>query len=154
MKKFPEIKGRNLEGKNYTLPYTLEGKYNIVIVPFLQYQQLIVNPWVDYLAKLQKKFPFFEFYEIPTLSMGYTPMRFMIDGGMKAGIADLKARQRTITIYINKRKFKKKLGIKTEKTIYLYLLKNDEILWSDKGELTENKGKSLEDFLEEINQDK
>jgi hypothetical protein len=150
MKKFPKVKGSNLEGKDYTLPYDLEGEYNLVIIPFLQYQQLIVNPWVDYLTNLQKKFPFFEFYEIPTLSIGYTPMKFMIDGGMKAGIADLIARQRTITIYINKIKFKKKLGIKTEKIIYIYLLKNDEILWEETGDFSDEKVKNLENILSKI----
>jgi len=80
-------------------------------------------------------------------------MRFMIDGGMKAGIPSLETRQRTITIYINKNKFKRKLGIKTEQTIYIYLLKNDEILWQETGELTEEKIKSLEDFFTNIKDD-
>ena len=150
MKKFPEVKGKNLEGKNYTLPYDLEGKYNIVIVPFLQYQQFIVNHWTDYLANLQEKFSFFEFYEIPALALGYTAMRFIIDGGMKAGIPDLRTRQRTITIYTNKMKFKRKLGIKTEQLIYIYVLKNDEILWEETGDLTEEKAQTLENYLSKI----
>ncbi|MBK5114221.1 MAG: hypothetical protein KGD59_03520 [Candidatus Heimdallarchaeota archaeon] len=153
MKKFPEVKGKDLEGKNYIVPYDLEGEYNIVIVPFLQYQQYIVNQWTDYLANLQKKHSFFEFYEIPTLALGYTAMRFIIDGGMRAGIPDLKTRQRTITTYINKMKFKKKLGIKSEKLINIYLLKKDEILWEEKGDLTEEKAQALEIFLSKLNCD-
>ncbi|NPE09371.1 MAG: hypothetical protein GNW80_13880 [Asgard group archaeon] len=153
MKKFPEVKGKNLEGKKYTLPYDLEGEYNIVIVPFLQYQQFIVNNWTDYLAKLQKKYSIFEFYEIPALALGYTAMRFIIDGGMKAGIPDLRTRQRTITAYINKMKFKKKLGIETEQLIYIYLLKKDEILWEENGDLTEEKAQALENFLSKLTQE-
>ncbi|NHK29825.1 MAG: hypothetical protein FK730_00640 [Asgard group archaeon] len=150
MKKFPEINGKNLEGKKFTLPFDLEGEYNIVIVPFLQYQQLIVNNWTVFLDKLQKKYPFFEYYEIPTLAIGYKAMRFAIDGGMRAGIQDLRTRQRTITVYINKKKFEKKLDIETEQFIYIYLLKNDEILWEEKGDLTEEKAQSLENFLSKL----
>lgn len=150
MRKFPEVKGKNLEGKNYTLPYDLEGEYNIVIVPFLQYQQFIVNNWTEYLDNLQKKYSFFEYYEIPTLALGYKAVRFVIDGGMRAGIQDLRTRQRTITVYVNKKKFEKKLGIETEQFIYIYLLKNEEILWEEKGDLTEEKAQALEIFLSKL----
>ncbi|HUT79706.1 MAG TPA: hypothetical protein VMZ29_00775 [Candidatus Bathyarchaeia archaeon] len=147
MKKFPEVKGKDLEGKNYTLPFDLKGELNIVIVPFLQYQQFIVNHWTEYLEELQKKYPFVEFYEVPTLAKGYTAVRFIIDGGMRGGIPDIKTRQRTITVYINKKKFKKELGIETEEMINIYLLRKDEILWEEKGDITEEKTRILETII-------
>ena len=151
MKKFPKINGKNLEGKRYSLPFDLEGKYNIVIVPFLQHQQFIVNHWTDFLEQLQKKYSFFEYYEVPTLATSYSAMRFMIDGGMRAGIPDLRTRQRTITVYLNKRKFKNKLEIDTEEFIYIYLLEGDNIIWEEKGDITDQKAHSLENFLKNIN---
>jgi len=151
MKQFPKISGKDLEGKEYTLPFDLQGEYNIVIVPFLRHQQIVVNYWVAYLEELSKKIPIFEFYEIPTLSLGYSAARFMIDGGMRAGIPDIKTRKRTITVYINKNRFKKQLGIRTEQYISIFLLKNDEIIWEERGDFTKEKGQSLENFLSNLN---
>jgi len=97
---------------------------------------------------LEDRYPKFRFYEIPTLSNGYKIMRFMIDGGMRAGIPDKRVRKRTITIYINKSKFKKQLNITSEDTIYLFLInKKGEIIWRSEGEFNPIKAKVLEDKL-------
>lgn len=149
MKKFPNIKGSNLEGRKFNIPKDLDGELNILIIPFLRYQQYLVDRWVTHLAKLQKKYPFFKFYEIPTLAKAYSTVRFMINGGMRAGIPDIKTRERTITVYTLKGPLKKKLGINTEETIYIYLLKGDEILWEECGEVTEEIVAKLEDILKE-----
>lgn len=147
--KFPEISGSNLEGENYTLPYDLKGELNIIIIPFLRQQQYSVNKWAAYLANVKKSYSFIDFYEVPTLAVGYGLMRFMIDGGMRAGIPNPDTREHTITLYTNKAKFKKKLGIKTEKKIYLYLVnRKGKILWQSEGEITEEKKNSLVKTLE------
>ncbi|NHJ05950.1 MAG: hypothetical protein EAX90_14075 [Candidatus Heimdallarchaeota archaeon] len=151
MKKFPNIKGSNLEGRKFSIPKDLDGELNFLIIPFLRHQQFLVDRWVIHLSKLQKKYPFFEYYEIPTLAKTYTTVRFMIDGGMRAGIPDVKTRERTITVYTLKGPLKKKLGIDTEQTIYLYLLKGDLILWEEFGEVTEEKVAKLEEVLIESN---
>lgn len=144
MKLFPAVEGSNLEGKKFKIPFDLDGELNLVIIPFLQYQQFTVDKWTNLLSSLEQKYSSFRYYEIPTLSIGYIPMRLMIDGGMRAGIPSIQTRNRTITIYINKKKFKKKLGIKTEETIYLFLLKNNEILWEESGSPSTEKIEDLE----------
>ena len=150
--KFPEVIGSNLEFREFKLPYGFEAKHNIVIVPFHRSHQALVDQWAPYLSKLVSKFPDLEFYEIPTLSKGYKLMRFMIDGGMRAGIPNLKTRQRTITLYINKKDFKKQLNIQTEKTISLFLVnKNGEILWREQGGFTNQKAEELKKILFELN---
>jgi len=44
---FAEIKNKNLEGKSKYLPYELEGKANIVIIPFKRFQKMIVDDWAE-----------------------------------------------------------------------------------------------------------
>jgi hypothetical protein len=149
--KFPEVQGSNLEGKEYNLPYDLEQKLNLLIVPFRREQQVLVNEWSNFLRELIEKYSFFEFYEIPTLAKGYILMRFAIDGGMKAGIANKRTRERTITIYINKRKFKKQLQIQNENLIYLFLVNREgEIYWKEQGQFNEKKGNKLEKILKDL----
>jgi len=145
---FPQVSGQNLEFENFDLPYSLKGELNLVIIPFRRWHQDLVDEWSLYLNILEDRYPKFRFYEIPTLSNGYKIMRFMIDGGMRAGIPDKRVRKRTITIYINKSKFKKQLNITSEDTIYLFLInKKGEIIWRSEGEFNPIKAKVLEDKL-------
>ena len=75
-------------------------------------------------------------------------MSFVIDGGMRAGIPSKEVRERTITTYINKSKFKKALEIPNEQTIYLFLVnKKGEILWHQSGVYDDSKAEELTDYL-------
>jgi hypothetical protein len=72
----------------------------------------------------------------------------MIDGGMRAGIPNTQVRERTITVYTDKSKFKKALEIPNEKTIYLFLVnKKGEILWRESGVYDDSKAEELTDYL-------
>jgi hypothetical protein len=143
------VSGQNLEYENYNLPSTLKGELNLVIVPFQMWHQNLVNGWAGYLNDLEISYPYFKYYEVPTLSKGYKLMSFMIDGGMRAGIPDKSVRERTITLYINKNQFKKELSIKNEDTIYLFLInKKGEILWNTEGSFSMDKFIELQDYIE------
>lgn len=145
---FPEVSGQNLEFENFNLPYNLEGALNLLIIPFHRWHQSLVDEWSFHLNSLEKQYSNFKYYEIPTLSKGYKVMRFMIDGGMRAGIPDKVVRERTITLYINKTLFKKKLKILSEDTIYLFLInKKGEIIWRTEGRFGKHKLENLEKFL-------
>ena len=148
MMNFPSVSGQNLEFEAFKLPSALKGELNLVIIPFQMWHQNLVNGWAGYLNELEQRFSFFKYYEVPTLSKGYKLMSFMIDGGMRAGIADKSVRERTITVYINKSQFKRELNIRNEDTIYLFLVnKKGEILWTSEGTFSENKLIQLEDYL-------
>jgi len=145
---FPEVSGQNLEFENFNLPYNLEGTLNLVIIPFRRWHQNLVDEWSFHLNNLEKKYSNFKYYEIPTLNKGYKVMRFMIDGGMRSGIPDKAVRKRTITLYVNKTPFKKKLKIRSEDTIYLFLMnKNGEIIWRSEGSFDKKKFESLEEYI-------
>ncbi|TFG00318.1 MAG: hypothetical protein EU542_08190 [Promethearchaeota archaeon] len=145
---FPEVEGKNLESKSYKLPHDLEGELNILLIPFQRWHQNLVDSWGPYLEDIINRFTGVKFYEIPSLSSGYKMMSFVIDGGMRAGIPSKKVRERTITIYINKSRFKKALEIPNEQTIYIFLVnKKGEILWRESGVYNDAKAEELIDYL-------
>ncbi|MBD3196573.1 MAG: hypothetical protein GF317_16070 [Candidatus Lokiarchaeota archaeon] len=148
--KFPEVEGRNLEGTLFKLPYDLKGKLNLVIIAFKRNQQSLIDEWRFYLSQKIQNYEDFHIYELPSLNNSYRFMKFIIDGGMRAGIPDESIRQHTITLYLNKNSFKKALGIKTEDKIYLLLIDNNgNIIWRESGGFTSLK---FEDFEKNLSQ--
>jgi hypothetical protein len=125
---FPTVTGRNLEGRDLTLPGDFAGERNVVIVAFRQRQQRDVNSWLPALKELQREDLGLEIYEIPTLGRGWIPLRGWIDGGMASGIRDRGTREATITLYLAKGPFKEALGITTEREIQLLLMERDGVV--------------------------
>lgn len=145
---FPNVSGSSLDGKRFNLPRDLKGKVNIVIIAFRREQTDIIEQWATPLKEIMKADPSLEVYELPTLSRGYSPFRWWIDGGMRAGIVDEEARRRTITIYTNKRNFKVQLGIPNEETIYIFLVgKDGRIITRVQGDFTEEKHRQLQNAI-------
>lgn len=135
--KFPLVHGKNLNNEVLEFPKDFTHQYNVVLVAFQQWHQQLVNTWVQSLSKIENQRSDFKFYEFPTLAKGYKLMRFVIDGGMRAGIPDASTRDRTVTLYVNKDKFKQTLGISSEATIFLFLVSQiGDVLWFEKGERT------------------
>jgi hypothetical protein len=148
---FPTVKGNNLEKKQYKLPQDFEGKLNIVTVAFQQWQQGLVNSWVPFLEEIKQTHPEISFYELPTMSRGYKGMKFMIDGGMRMGIPDKNIRSRTITLYLDKKKFMKNLDINNDETIITFLVDTKgEIYLKIKGEFDSEKGKQIASKVNEL----
>jgi hypothetical protein len=138
--KFPKVSGKDLNGDLHTIPDTLEGKLNFLIVAFQRWHVRPMETWVPFLQTLVNEHPNIQFYELPTLREFNFITRWMIDSGMRGGIPSKEMRARTITLYLNKAEFEKALDIPTEDTIYLFLVDcNSNILWQDTGQFTEEK---------------
>lgn len=145
---FPNVPGSSLDGKRFNLPRDLKRKVNILIIAFRREQTGIIEQWATPLKEIMRADPSLEVYELPTLSRGYWPFRWWIDGGMRAGIVDEEARRRTITIYTNKRDFKVQLGIPNEETIYIFLVgKDGRIITRVQGDFTEEKHRQLQNAI-------
>jgi hypothetical protein len=122
---FPDVTGRNLEGRELRLPADFASERTVVLVAFRRRQQREVDSWLPELAAMRAADPGLAVYEIPTLSSGWIPLRGWIDGGMARGIADSAVREVTVTLYIDKGPFKDALGITSERTIQLLVLDRD-----------------------------
>jgi len=147
---FPVVSGYNLNRQEFELPRDFEGDYNLVIVPFKQYQQQIVNTWIPFAQDLEASFPGFIYYELPTIYEMPILSRTFINEGMRAGIPDQIARERTITLYLDKEAFKLALDIPTEDDIYLLLVNRDgDIAWRTSGAYTTEKANDLLQFIQD-----
>jgi hypothetical protein len=121
------------------LPKDFPGRLNVVVVAFRQDQVGLLASWEPFLEELEGEHGELKYYELPTLSSSYSPIRWWIDGGMRGGSRDQKARERTITLYTNKRNFKKALSLQSEDTIHVMLLAEGVVVWRAEGEHTREK---------------
>jgi hypothetical protein len=128
----------------FQFPRDFAGDLNLLFVPFLQYQQATVNTWVPFAQDLEASFPGVIYYELPTIDERPMLARTFINEGMRAGIPDQTARERTITLYIDMDKFMQATGIPDKNEVHTLLVNRDgEILWRTTGNFEEGKGEEL-----------
>jgi hypothetical protein len=125
---FPKVKGMNLEGEEKILPQDLKAPTNIVIVAFKREQQADVDTWIKALNPILESNTNLALYEIPTLKKFNFLMRYNINNGMRYGIPDKKARERTICVYLDKPSFRKKLAIENEDQIVVFVIDQKGII--------------------------
>jgi hypothetical protein len=148
---FPEVSGYNLDRKEFEFPRDFAGKHNLVIIAFQQNHQALVNTWLPFAQQLEEDIPGFVYYELPTIKEMSALSRTFINEGMRAGIPDQTARERTITLYLNKEEFKTTLNIPNENDIYLLLVEVDgSIVWRTKGSYSQEKADQLSELLERL----
>ncbi len=147
-KLFPKVSGSNLEGDVVSIPEDLEGENKLLLVAFKREQQEDVNTWLEATVDLLKKHSDFAVYEIPTIKEMNFLMRFNINNGMRYGIPSKSQRENTITLYIDKEKFKTILKIETEDEIHVFLVNDKaEIVWRAQGLASESFINSIEEYL-------
>jgi hypothetical protein len=145
---FQNCQGRNLNGKRFSLPKDFAGEKNIVFIAFERDQQRSVDTWLPFAREQVASHPNTAFYEVPVIGQMIGPVQSMIDGGMRRGIPDTKVRDITITLYLNKKRFRKTLAMPDERRIYALLLDNKGVvLWRSEGDFTPEKGASLQKAL-------
>ena len=148
---FPVVSGYNLDREEFVFPRDFGAEYNLVIVAFEQYHQNAVNTWIPFLQEVEAFHPSFMYYELPTIrSLPVVPRTF-INEGMRAGIPDQTARERTVTLYLDKEVFKDAVNISNEEEIHLLLVdKVGNILWRGSGPYSEDKADHLVDYLQSV----
>lgn len=148
---FPTVSGANLKRQEVEFPRDFGGRYNLVIVPFQQAQQRTVNTWIPFAQELEADYEGFMYYEFPTIRDMSALSRTFINEGMRAGIPDPVARERTVTLYLDKAEFKSALGIQSENDISLFLVDQDgHILWQTTGAYALEKAQELRERVERL----
>lgn len=148
---FPTVSGSNLERQEFEFPRDFAGDLNLLFIPFLQRQQLTVNTWIPFAQDLEWSFPGLVYYELPTIDEMPMLSRTFINEGMRAGIPDPKARQRTVTLYINTQEFMRATGIPGKGVVHILLVdRRGNILWRTTGEYSQAKGQDLVRVLQEL----
>jgi hypothetical protein len=147
---FHPVTGRNLERRTFKLPADFEGERNLILVAFKRSQQADVDTWTPFVRPLERDYPGFRIYELPTLASGFSIMRSIIDGGMRGGIPDSAVRAATITLYIDKKPFRQALNITTEDRIQAFLVDREgRVIWRTEGTFTQAAGDELVRVLQQ-----
>ena len=141
---FPDLEGTNLEKRDIALPAALPGKANLIIFGFVRDHQEDINTWIPRCEELEREVAGFRFFEVPFLAGRYRLIRFWIDGGMRRGIPDRAARERTITVYGGRSAAMRQLGITDLGKIYAFLIRpSGEVLWRSEGRWSRDKDTTL-----------
>ena len=129
-------------------PDNFAGAINLVFIAFLRQHQDLIDEWVPFVEQLAQETPGLHYYEFPTLPRKGPIYRTFLNEGMRAGIPSEATRARTITLYLDKRAFRKALDIDNEQNIWLYLFdKAGNVLWRVDGRFTQEKGEALRKAL-------
>jgi len=143
----PSMAGIDLLGEERPIPDSFKGDLNIVTFAFEREQQEMVNTWIDGLEPILENEVNVRYYEIPLIYEMNAVMRGWVNNGMRAGIPDEAARERTITVYTDRDKFLKMMSMDTT-TIYTVLVdQKGKILWRTDGVATDEKIKTLQGLL-------
>jgi hypothetical protein len=145
---FPEVRGSNLEGREFTLPADFDGDLNLVFVAFQRGQQKLVDTWLPFAKDAAARHARLRYYELPTIHEANSVVRWFIDNGMRRGISDVAAREATITLYLDKESFRRALRIPHEDTIYILLVDAEgRVVWKADGTYTGEHGMAIEQIV-------
>ncbi len=141
---FPTVSGSNLAREELEFPRDFAGELNLLFVPFLREQQAVVNTWIPYTEALESSTTGLVYYELPTIYQMPMVSRTFINEGMRAGIPDPMARERTVTLYVDRDQFMQATGIAGKNDVHILLVdRTGNILWRTVGVFDEEKGQSL-----------
>ena len=148
--KLPTVTGNNLARKKMVFPDDFAGETNLVFIAFLRWHQDLIDSWVPFVEKLAQDYPTLQYYEFPTLPRRGFIYRTSLNEGMRAGIPNEATRARTITLYLDKRAFRRALDIDGEQKMWVYLFdKSGIVLWRTEGSFTAEKGEALSNVLDD-----
>ena len=150
--KLPRVTGSNLARKKMVFPDDFAGETNLVFIAFLRQHQDLIDSWVPFVEQLTQEFPNLQYYEFPTLPRRGFIYRTFLNEGMRAGIPSEATRARTITLYLDKKAFRRALDIEGEQNMWLYLFdKSGNVLWRTEGSFSAEKGEALRMALNQLN---
>ena len=136
---FPSVQGKNLNKVSKTVPDDFTSQHLIAIVAFQQWHQRNVDETIELLEKNAFDEQF-EIIEIPVIQKATRFRQIRLDALMRAAIRDHQIRNRTITVYLDKKEFLTSLGIETDGSIHWFVIHRNAntILLRGKGVITPN----------------
>lgn len=142
--RFPAVRGKNLDRETRTFPADFDQPLNLLFIAFQRWQQSSIDSWLPLAEVLEGERADLAYYEFPTIESMNVIFRTFINEGMRAGIPDPKARDRTVTLYLDKQTFREALDMPDEDQIYVLLVSNEgEVLWRARGAYSHEKSSSL-----------
>ena len=118
---FPSIQGKNLNKRSLTIPDDFTEKNLFIIVAFLQWQQRAVDEVIEHLEANDVHLTH-HIIEVPVIQQTTWLRQVRLDTLMRMGIRDREVRQRTITVYLDKKEFQARLDIPNDDSIHWFVV--------------------------------
>ena len=118
---FPSIQGKNLNKRSLTIPDDFTEKNLFIIVAFLQWQQRAVDEIIENLEANDVHLTH-HIIEVPVIQQTTWLRQVRLDTLMRMGIRDREVRQRTITVYLDKKEFQASLDIPNDDSIHWFVV--------------------------------
>jgi hypothetical protein len=146
---FPSVSATSLAGESFDFPGSFGADYTLVLLAFWDWQQPMVDSWIEIADRLEVSEPGLEYFEMPVVQASNHETHQQIDDAMRSGIHSRRAREKTIPLYVAKRAFLRRLGLPTDDEVYALLVDRSGIilrLWT--GSRTPAATAQLEELLE------
>ncbi len=144
----PRVELADLEGKENVFPKDLPNKYNFFIFGFAHEQKELTQTWIDPVLEMQKTQTELSVFKVPVIDKKNAAIRTMIRNGMRTGISGSAARQRTLTMFVDKDLFVKAIGQKDDtQPVAIVFDQTGKVLWQAVGAADSAKLSELSSFL-------
>lgn len=150
---FPTVRGQSLDGRLVTIPFSLAGEFNILLVLFEPSHQFAVQTWLKPLKSIRRQYQRVRFYEIPTLGIMPVEDQAAQDRILRQSVVleDQLSLETVITIYVQKERFEGLLDIPHEDNLYVFLVDNaGVVLWRTEGNANPRKVEELKALLDRM----
>lgn len=145
--RLPSVSTNDLNGMRRTLP---NGRLNVLLIAYEQWQQLEVDSWVSALERLEQLHDEVGYFELPVVGQMNLLGRRTLDFYMRRGIPDRRIRSRTLTFYADPAGFRKPLGITDAEHIAVLLVDGDGLVrWRASGARTQSAEAALRVAVDE-----
>ena len=144
---FPAVTGTSLDGTEYALPDDFRADWNLVVVTFRDDLDRLADKWVLVAEQIAAGSDGrLAAYEFPVVGRGFRPFKKLVNVSIGAKAeADAGEKERTVPLYVDKRGFRKALGLKDDDTVHVLLVsRRGRIAWRGEGVLTPEKVAGLE----------
>jgi hypothetical protein len=131
------------------LPVDFEGDPTLVLIAFSWQQQSLVDSWTEFADRLVEEYEEFEYYRLHVVGRegGLHPP--MLTGGLRPTPGTVDGGERTVVVHVNRRSFRRSLGLVGEATIYALLVDDEYVVRRAAGMLTRDVADGLRSLLEE-----
>ncbi|MFB6129357.1 MAG: hypothetical protein ABEJ28_00870 [Salinigranum sp.] len=147
--KFPRIRGRNADGDRVYLPVDFEGEPTLVLLTFQWQQRAVVRAWREFADSLAEEYDDFEYAELYVTGgkSGLHPP--VMTGGLGPTPGSAAGDDRLLSVRVNKRSFRRSLGLPGESTVYALLVDDEYVVRQAAGMLTRDIAEGLQSLLAE-----
>jgi hypothetical protein len=142
----PRIESTDLNKKSIVWPDDLPNGKTILIVGFDSKQQPNIDSWVSGLRLNKANAP--SWYEIPLIDDPGAIGRWFINSGMRSGIPGVTTRSHVVTVYGDKAKIMRTMGISGETLVHVLVVnQKGEILTRVSGDYSADSAKRINTVL-------